>query len=91
MIDTQAITVRLPKPLYEQVRKMAFEQHVSMNALLAHAIIWRIWNALPDSEPSPVKRIAHDLGMEPADIAYVVYPAGEFGDWADSQEPDLPA
>jgi hypothetical protein len=90
MIDTQAITVRLPKPLYEHVRKMAFEQHTSMNALLAHAIIWRIWNQFPDDEPSPVKRIARELGMEPAEVAFIVYPAAEFGDWADDQEPDLP-
>jgi hypothetical protein len=90
MTDTQAITVRLPKPLYEHVRKTAFEQHTSMNALLAHAIIWRIWNALPAGEPSPVKRIARDLGMEPADVAHVVYPPDEFGTWADGQEPDLP-
>ena len=89
MIDTQAITVRLPKPLYEHIRKTAFDQHVSMNALLAHAIVWQIWNQLPDSEPSPVKRIAHDLGMEPADVAHVIYPPGQFGAWYDSQEPEL--
>lgn len=89
MTDTQAMTVRLPTPLYELLRKMAYEQHVSMNALLAHAIIWRIWNTLPDGEPSPVKRIARDLGMEPADVAHVVYPASQFGSWADDQEPDL--
>ena len=91
MVDTQAITVRLPAPLYEHIRKMAFEEHTSMNALLAHAITWRIWNALPDNEPSPVKRIARDLGMEPADVARIVYPAGQFGPWDDDQEPDLPA
>jgi len=54
MIETQAITVRLPAPLYELLRKMAFEQRTSMNALLAQGAIWRIWNSLPDSEPSPV-------------------------------------
>lgn len=90
MVETQAITVRLPKPLYEMIRKTAFEQRVSMNALLAHAIIWQAWGSLPDSEPSPVKRIARELGMEPAEVAAIVYPAADFGTWADDQEPDLP-
>ena len=90
MVDTQAITVRLPAPLYELLRKMAFEQRTSMNALLAQGAIWRVWNSLPDSEPSPVKRIARDLGLEPAEVAFIVYPAGEFGSWDDSQEPELP-
>ena len=90
MVETQAITVRLPKPLYELFRKTAFEQRVSMNALIAHAMIWRVWNELPDSDPSPVKRIAHDLCIEPADVARIVYPPDEFGSWDDDQEPDLP-
>lgn len=84
------MTIRLPKPLYELLRKTAYEERISMNSLLAHAIIWRVWNALPDSEPSPVKRIARELGMEPADVARVVYPPRDFGTWADDQEPDLP-
>ena len=90
MTDTQAITVRLPAPLYELLRVMAFEQHTSMNALIAQGAIWRVWNLLPDNEPSPVKRIAHELGLEPADVAFIVYPPGKFGAWDDSQEPDLP-
>lgn len=51
--------------------------------------VWDAWNALPDVHPSPVKRIAADLGMTPADVAFVVYPAKTFGRWADHQEPDL--
>jgi hypothetical protein len=91
MVDTQAITVRLPRPLYEQIRKAAFEQHASMTAIIGKACIWQLWNLLPDGEPSPVKRIARDLGMEPADVSAIVYPvAAGMGIWANDQEPDLP-
>jgi hypothetical protein len=51
--------------------------------------VWAAWNSLTAAEPSPVKRIARSLGMTPADIAFVVYPAEVFGRWADDQEPDL--
>jgi hypothetical protein len=51
--------------------------------------IWREWNALADDHPAPVKTIARKLGMEPADVAFVVYPAETFGRWHDDQEPDL--
>jgi hypothetical protein len=51
--------------------------------------VWAEWNTLPDDEPSPVKRIAATLGMEPADVAFIVYPVETFGRWDDSQEPDL--
>jgi predicted HicB family RNase H-like nuclease len=36
--DTQALTVRLPEDLYDQLRKAAFDQHTSMNALIIAAI-----------------------------------------------------
>jgi predicted HicB family RNase H-like nuclease len=36
--DTQAFTVRLPADLYEFLRRAAFEQHTSMNALIVEAI-----------------------------------------------------
>ena len=52
--------------------------------------VWRVWHLLSDDEPSPVKRIARSLGMTPADVAFIVYPAETFGRWADDQEPDLP-
>ena len=42
--------------------------------------IWTAWNALPDDDPEPVKRIARDLGMEPADVAFVVFPAEQSAD-----------
>jgi hypothetical protein len=29
--------------------------------------------------------------MTPADVAFIVYPAEQFGRWEDGQEPDLPA
>lgn len=51
--------------------------------------VWAAWNALPDEHPSAVKRIAADLGMTPADVAFIVYPAETFGAWADDQDPDL--
>lgn len=52
--------------------------------------VWAAWNALDhDAESSPVKRIAHDLGMPPADVAFVVFPAETFGAWCNCQEPDL--
>lgn len=34
----QALTIRLPPDLYEKLRRAAFEQHVSMNALIVEAI-----------------------------------------------------
>lgn len=51
--------------------------------------VWDAWNNLPDEHPAPVKRIAADLDMTPADVAFVVYPAETFGRWCDCQEPDL--
>jgi hypothetical protein len=51
--------------------------------------VWAEWNALPEDDPSPVKRIAKKLGMEPVDVAFVVYPAEAFGRWEDDHEPDL--
>ncbi len=51
--------------------------------------VWAAWNALPGEHPSPVKQIAADLGMPPADVAFIVYPVETFGRWADHQEPDL--
>lgn len=53
--------------------------------------VWAEWNRLPDDHPAPVKEIAATLGMAPADVAFVVYPAETFGAWRDGQEPDLPA
>lgn len=52
--------------------------------------VWKAWNLLSGNEASPVKRIARSLGMTPADVAFIVYPAETFGRWDDSQEPDLP-
>lgn len=51
--------------------------------------VWAAWSSLAEDEPAPVKRIAADLGMDPADVAFIVYPAETFGRWDDSQEPDL--
>lgn len=51
--------------------------------------VWAAWNALPDDCPAPVKTIARDLDMTPADVAFIVYPADKFGRWEDDQEPDL--
>lgn len=36
--DTQVLTVRLPEGLYDKLRKAAFDQHTSMNALVIEAI-----------------------------------------------------
>lgn len=51
--------------------------------------VWAAWNTLPDGHPAPVKQIAADLHMTPADVAFVVYPAETFGRWCDYHEPDL--
>jgi hypothetical protein len=51
--------------------------------------VWMVWGLLSDDDPSPVKRIARALDMKPAEVAFIVYPAGTFGAWADDQEPDL--
>jgi hypothetical protein len=51
--------------------------------------VWKAWNALPEDHPAPVKAIARQLDMIPADVAFIVYPVETFGRWEDSQEPDL--
>jgi hypothetical protein len=51
--------------------------------------VWRVWGLLSDDDPAPVKHIARVLGMAPADVAFIVYPAEQFGRWDDDQEPDL--
>jgi hypothetical protein len=48
------------------------------------------WNEVPEGHPSPVKKVARDLGMSAADVAEIIFPPEEFGPWSDSQEPDLP-
>jgi len=53
------------------------------------AAVWAEWNSLPQDCTTPVKTIAKRLGMEPADVAFIVYPAETFGRWEDDQEPDL--
>ena len=50
--------------------------------------VWRVWGLLSDDDPAPVKHIAAVLGMEPADVAFIVYPADRFGPWDDGQEPE---
>lgn len=51
--------------------------------------VWAAWNLLPDDHEAPVKQIAKDLNMAPADVAFVVYPAETFGRWCDCQEPEI--
>ena len=51
--------------------------------------VWSEWGSLDDEHPAPVKEIARRLGMTPADVAFIVYPATTFGRWSDDQEPDL--
>jgi len=38
VVDTQAITIRLPKDLYERLRMVAFERRVSMASLITEAL-----------------------------------------------------
>lgn len=52
--------------------------------------VWAAWRELDDKEPSPVKRIARDLGIDTGFVARVVFPPDKFGHWHDSQEPGLP-
>lgn len=134
-METQAITFRIPKAMYEDLRQEAFDTRRPMNEIVAESIgtrfsllehggavvhldgdprnndsenlevreelplptpknatetaVWAAWNALPDEDDeSPVKRIARFLRMEPADVAFIVYPAERFGRWKDDQEPD---
>lgn len=54
------------------------------------ATVWEAWNELRMDDPSPVKRIARDLGVTPGEVAAIVYPPTTFGTWVDTQEPDLP-
>jgi hypothetical protein len=50
-------------------------------------IVWAAWNALPDDEPRPIYTIAAQLEMDPADVAFIVYPPDQFGRWTDKDEP----
>lgn len=50
--------------------------------------VWDEWNALPESCESPVKMIAQRLAIEPADVAFIVYPVEMFGRWSDDDEVD---
>jgi len=36
--DTKPFTLRLPPDLYDKLRKAAFDQHTSMNALIIAAV-----------------------------------------------------
>lgn len=36
--ETQALTIRLPADLYEKLRRAAFDQRTSMNALIIEAV-----------------------------------------------------
>ena len=63
------------------------EPTVPLNA--TEQAVWAAWNKLDQDDPSPVKRIARDLAMSPADVAFIVYPAEQLGRWDDGQEPDL--
>lgn len=49
--------------------------------------VWNAWNALPDDESRPVHAVADQLGMAPADVAFIVYPAETFGPWQEDDEP----
>jgi hypothetical protein len=51
--------------------------------------VWAAWNGMSDDEPAPVKRIAAQLGMMPAEVAFIVYPAESFGVWRDADEPEV--
>ena len=51
--------------------------------------VWRAWNDLDASEPSPVKTVAQRLDMSTFEVARIVYPPAQFDEWDDSQEPPL--
>lgn len=36
--EVQAITIRLPKDMYEELRRQAFDQRTSINALIVEAV-----------------------------------------------------
>jgi hypothetical protein len=56
------------------------------NLTAAETAVWDAWNGLDEENTRPVKTIAAQLGMTPADVAFIVYPAERFGAWADDQE-----
>ncbi|WP_280466002.1 hypothetical protein [Nocardia brasiliensis] len=79
-----------PDVLVDMLRQLREILRAKMPALTeVEQLVWSKWNALSEDEPSPVKRIAKDLGMSPEDVAFIVYPAETFGRWDDRQEPDL--
>ncbi|MFI8976942.1 hypothetical protein ACIGO9_28950 [Nocardia asteroides] len=73
--------------MLEQLRDILQSQMAPVTEVEAR--VWTAWNALPDSEESPVKRVAQQLGMQAVDVAFIVLPAERFGPWDDDQEPDL--
>ena len=50
--------------------------------------VWDEWSRVPDGCASPVRTVARALAMEPADVAFIVYPARP---WRDDQERELDA
>lgn len=50
--ETQAMTIRLPKDLYERVRHEAFDQHTSQTAIVARALTER-YERIDGSEAGP--------------------------------------
>lgn len=49
-METQAITVRLPMPVYERLRLEAFEKRTSQNAIITEELRGRY--GLSEEEPS---------------------------------------
>jgi hypothetical protein len=78
-IDAEVASVEIPDDL-EGIEAAAAASD-------ARKRIWAVWNSLPETTLSPVHTIANELGLTTAEVAAVVFPPEEFGEWADDQEP----
>ena len=71
----KATLIRLPEPLFEAVRRRAFEERRSINALLVEAVERYMQAApapssSPPAEPDPVRRYLDTLRRLPRQKAY---------------------
>jgi hypothetical protein len=60
---------------------------MSKNLTETERKVWAVWNSLPDTLSRPVHVIAAELAMDPEDVAFIVYPAEQFGPWRRDDEP----
>lgn len=55
MAERHTLTVRVPRPLYDRLRRLAWEQHTSLNALAVAALAaWAVHDRPPADAEAPI-------------------------------------